>query len=163
MPTRHDLHLTLRRARRRARRLTKRVKTRWSALEGRARARRQPQDAKPAKPERTTIAVTDLGPVPDTLDPRLTSIIGSVMEEHLSYVGVVGLRTLAQMVLDVEEHAVPGVLIEAGAALGGSAIVMAAAKSAGRPMRVYDVFGLITPPGDRDGDDVHERWAADHR
>lgn len=97
--------------------------------------------------------------MPDTLDPRLTSIVGSVMEEHLSYVGVVGLRTLAQMVLDVEEHAVPGMLIETGAALGGSAIVMAAAKSADRPMRVYDVFGLIPPPGDRDGDDVHARYA----
>jgi len=103
--------------------------------------------------------VTDLGPVRTTLEPRLGSIVESVMQEHLSYVGVVGLRTLAQMVLDVESQGVPGVLIETGAALGGSAIVMAAAKSAERPMRVYDVFGLIPPPGERDGEEVHERYA----
>ena len=50
-------------------------------------------------------------------------------------------------------------MIEAGTALGGSAIVMAAAKAPERPMKVYDVFGMIPAPGEQDGDDVHERYA----
>jgi hypothetical protein len=36
---------------------------------------------------------------------------------------------------------------------------MAAAKAPERPMKVYDVFGLIPPPSDHDGADVHERYA----
>jgi hypothetical protein len=50
------------------------------------------------------------------------------------------------------------VIVEAGTALGGSAIVMAAAKAQDRPMKVYDVFGMIPPPGARDGEDVHRRY-----
>ena len=41
----------------------------------------------------------------------------------------------------------------------GQAIVLAAAKSADRPMKVYDVFGTIPPPSEHDGADVHRRYA----
>jgi len=53
-----------------------------------------------------------------------------------------------------------GILIETGCALGGSAIVMTAAKSKSRPLYVYDVFGMIPEPSEHDGDDVHRRYAA---
>ena len=59
--------------------------------------------------------------------------------------------------IDLERARRPGLIIEAARA-GGSAIVMAAAKSGARPMKVYDVFGMIPPPGERDGEDVHERY-----
>jgi hypothetical protein len=107
---------------------------------------------------RTPPAPIDRGPVREPLDPALELVIAGVMQEHLSYVGVLGLRTLAGAVLDLETAGVPGVLIETGTALGGSAIVMAAAKSTGRSMRVYDVFGMIPPPGERDGEDVPARY-----
>ena len=48
----------------------------------------------------------------------------------------------------MEAAGVDGVLIETGTALGGSAITMAAAKSTARPMRLYDVFGMIPPPSE---------------
>jgi asparagine synthase (glutamine-hydrolysing) len=80
------------------------------------------------------------------------------MQERLSYVGRRGLRTLAGVVADLERHAVPGVLVETGTALGGSAIVLAAAKAPARRLKVYDVFGMIPPPSDRDGEDVHDRY-----
>jgi asparagine synthase (glutamine-hydrolysing) len=35
---------------------------------------------------------------------------------------------------------------------------MAAAKAPERPMKVYDVFGMIPPPTEHDGPDVHERY-----
>ena len=31
-------------------------------------------------------------------------------------------------------------------------------KSPDRPLRVYDVFGMIPPPGEEDGPDVHQRY-----
>ena len=59
---------------------------------------------------------------------------------------------------ETERAGRPGLIIEAGTARGGSAIVMAAAKAPERPMKVYDVFGMIPPPTEDDGPDVHERY-----
>ena len=94
------------------------------------------------------------------LPPEVEETIGRVRAEHLTYLKPNGLRELAAVVREIETQRLPGLLIEAGTALGGSAIVMAAAKSVERPMKVYDVFGMIPPPGERDGADVHERYEA---
>jgi O-methyltransferase len=93
------------------------------------------------------------------LPDRVEQVIRQVGEERLSYLGAGHLRNLATCIQDLEEAGVPGVVVEAGTARGGSAIVMAAAKSPERPMKVYDVFDMIPPPGTKDGDDVHERYA----
>jgi len=92
------------------------------------------------------------------LPQALEETIGRVRAEHLTYLKPNHLRDLASIVLAFERRKVPGLLIEAGAARGGSAIVIAAAKSPARPMKVYDVFGMIPAPGERDGADVHERY-----
>ena len=92
------------------------------------------------------------------LPPEVEETIARVRAEHLTYLKPNGLRELASIVRDVETANLPGLLIEAGTALGGSAIVMATAKSVGRPMKVYDVFGMIPPPTEHDGADVHERY-----
>ena len=86
-------------------------------------------------------------------------VIARVRDERLTYLKPPYLRALAADVLDVERAGLDGMVIEAGTALGGSAIVMAAAKARERPMKVYDVFGTIPPPGSRDGPDVHRRYA----
>jgi len=52
----------------------------------------------------------------------------------------------------------PGIVIEAGCALGGSTIVLAKSKGPERPLRVYDVFGMIPPPTADDTPDVLERY-----
>jgi hypothetical protein len=92
------------------------------------------------------------------LPAEIEETIDRVREEHLTYLKPPHLRALAAAVLDVERAGVPGLIIEAGTARGGSAIVMAAAKSPQRPMKVYDVFGMIPPPTEQDGADVHERY-----
>ena len=79
-------------------------------------------------------------------------------EEHLTYLKTDNLRSLATAVIELEQARLPGVLIEAGAARGGSAIVIAAAKARERPLKVYDVFGMIPPPTEHDGADVHKRY-----
>jgi O-methyltransferase len=93
------------------------------------------------------------------LPPEVEQTIARVRTEHLTYLKDRNLRELADAVLDAEKRDLPGLVIEAGTARGGSAIVMAAAKAPERPMKVYDVFGMIPPPSDRDGADVHERYA----
>jgi hypothetical protein len=92
------------------------------------------------------------------LPAELEETIARVREEHLTYLTPPHLRSLAAAVLDVERRGIPGLVVEAGTARGGSAIVMAAAKSPDRPMKVYDVFGMIPPPTEQDGADVHERY-----
>lgn len=92
------------------------------------------------------------------LPAEVEETIGRVRAEHLTYLKPDGLRALAAGVRDAEAARLPGLVIEAGTALGGSAIVMAAAKAPERPMKVYDVFGMIPPPGEQDGEDVHARY-----
>lgn len=85
--------------------------------------------------------------------------IAAVRAENLTFLRPPELRDLALAMIDIERNGTPGIVIEAGTALGGSAIVLATAKAPERPMKVYDVFGLIPEPGERDGEDVHQRYA----
>jgi asparagine synthase (glutamine-hydrolysing) len=85
-------------------------------------------------------------------------VVRAVRDDALTYLSRDALTDLHDRVCEAEERSVEGVLIEAGCALGGSAIVMAAAKAPDRPLFVYDVFGMIPPPSERDGADVHERY-----
>jgi O-methyltransferase len=85
--------------------------------------------------------------------------VAAVRDERLTYLKAEMLEDLAACVLQIEHDGIDGLVIEAGAARGGSAIVLAAAKSQARPMKVYDVFGTIPPPTERDGADVHRRYA----
>lgn len=100
-----------------------------------------------------------VGPATKPLDPAVEQVIARVRAEHLSYLDETGLRTLASCVAAIEADGIDGLIVEAGTALGGSAIVMAATKAPGRRMKAYDVFGMIPPPGERDGEDVHRRYA----
>ena len=84
--------------------------------------------------------------------------INAVIADALTYLEEAALEDLHSLVRRIEEQSVPGILIEAGCALGGSAIVMATAKSQIRQLNVYDVFGVIPPPSDRDGQDVLDRY-----
>jgi hypothetical protein len=92
------------------------------------------------------------------IDPNAHTMIGKVVRNRLSYLHVCDLYDLWQRVHEVEKQALDGILIEAGCALGGSAIVISAAKRASRPLFVYDNFGLIPSPSESDGPDAHQRY-----
>jgi asparagine synthase (glutamine-hydrolysing) len=96
----------------------------------------------------------------EELPERVLETIEAVRGEHLTYLKEAGLKDLAACAASAERDNLPGLIIEAGTARGGSAIVLAAAKQRDRPMKVYDVFGMIPPPSERDGEDVHRRYAA---
>jgi hypothetical protein len=86
-------------------------------------------------------------------------LIGQVRSDHLTYLSSDALFDLRHRAKDIETRGVSGAIVEAGCALGGSAIVLARSKSRGRDLFVYDVFGMIPPPGEKDGEDVQQRYA----
>jgi asparagine synthase (glutamine-hydrolysing) len=85
-------------------------------------------------------------------------LVGRVRTQRLSYLGAGALVDLYERVRAIEAAALPGLLIETGTALGGSALVLAGAKSPQRRLCLYDVFGLIPPPSPKDGSDVHQHY-----
>lgn len=84
--------------------------------------------------------------------PRLARLMYQVRRQHLTYLGYRALLDLTRAVHQVEKQRVPGLLLEAGCALGGSAILIAAAKSTQRLLNVYDTFGVIPEPTPADGE-----------
>ena len=91
--------------------------------------------------------------------PFTPRIVRRVRAEALTFLGPEALVDLFKTVRAYERHRAPGMLIEAGCAAGGSAIVIAAAKQPERLFQVYDVFGMIPPPGAQDDTREHERYA----
>lgn len=85
-------------------------------------------------------------------------IVRRVRRQRLTYVSLGGLNDLFEAAVAADREGRPGVFMEAGCALGGSALVLARAKKPTRPLLVYDVFGMIPAPTDADGEDVHARY-----
>lgn len=107
--------------------------------------------------KRTRASVRD--PFPEIeLPERVHDVIRAVRAEGLSYLSEANLGALAKLAVHADVAGLEGEILECGTALGGSAIVMAAAKDPARPMRVFDVFGMIPPPGEADGADVRQRY-----
>lgn len=90
--------------------------------------------------------------------PSAPQVVRDVRAQSLTYLDERALCDLYETVRSLEQRGVPGRLLEAGCALGGSAIVIAAAKAPTRLLQIYDVFGMIPPPTERDGADVHQRY-----
>ena len=84
--------------------------------------------------------------------------ISRVRSQGLTYLPEAKLAALARAMRDVEARGLEGVVVEAGGALGGSAVVLASEKAPARPFRVYDVFGTIPPPTADDTPDAHARY-----
>jgi O-methyltransferase len=70
----------------------------------------------------------------------------------LTYCGRVGkLETMHRPVSQIEANAVPGIFIEAGVAMGGSACIIAKTKHRTRELHLFDVFDMLPPPSETDG------------
>jgi asparagine synthase (glutamine-hydrolysing) len=68
------------------------------------------------------------------------------------------LENLGNAIARTIREGVQGDFIEAGVALGGSAILLGWLKPSSARLHLYDVFGMIPPPGDQDGEDAHRRY-----
>ncbi len=118
------------------------------------RARAEKQARELALLRKASLDVFPDAPVPE----RIQALAGAVRDEGLTYLEEMHLLSLASCVLEMERAGREGLVIEAGTARGGSAIVMAAAKAPEREMRVYDVFATIPPPTEADSEDAQERY-----
>lgn len=85
-------------------------------------------------------------------------IIKQVTKNRLSYLSPLALLDIYNVVRHLEKTGVKGIFIEAGCALGGSALVIAKAKNSKRSFYLYDAFEMIPSPSQNDGEDAHERY-----
>lgn len=90
------------------------------------------------------------------LDAR--NFIARIKSKKLTYLSNKKLTSIADTCRSIEKANLNGSFIEAGCALGGSAILMASLKTPDRKLFVYDVFGMIPPPSNEDPKDVHDRY-----
>lgn len=81
-----------------------------------------------------------------------------IKRHKLTYLSAGGLLNLSNQVRKIEEKGVDGLILEAGCALGGSTIQIGKTKSANRKFYIYDVFGMIPEPSEKDGEDVQNRY-----
>ncbi len=84
--------------------------------------------------------------------------IREVKRRCLTFLSYRALFDLAFFVNYYEGSSIKGNLIEVGAALGGSSIAIASAKSKKRVFMIYDTFEGMPPPGEMDGEDAHRRY-----
>jgi asparagine synthase (glutamine-hydrolysing) len=89
----------------------------------------------------------------------ISSVARRVKERRLTYLSSEKIRNLERCLREIEARGVPGLVIEAGVALGGSAILLASQMGRGRSFRGYDVFGRIPPPSERDDEKSRARFA----
>jgi asparagine synthase (glutamine-hydrolysing) len=89
---------------------------------------------------------------------RLSPLARRVKKERLTYLTAEKLAGLEWCASQVQRRGVPGDVIEAGVALGGSAILLASRLTPARALDGYDVFGTIPPPSERDEPDSHARY-----
>lgn len=92
------------------------------------------------------------------LFPKENRVIRYVKKNSLTYCSRSKLKNISLAIRSVKAKGIPGAYIEAGVALGGSAIVIAKNKHPSSPLYLYDVFGMIPSPSNSDGDDAHQRY-----
>lgn len=90
--------------------------------------------------------------------PEQYEIIQQIRQRSLTYCGYPKLENICEAVEIVQKNNIPGIYLEAGCALGGSAILIAKCKPQKSSFVIYDVFEMIPSPSERDGDDAHTRY-----
>jgi asparagine synthase (glutamine-hydrolysing) len=92
------------------------------------------------------------------LSDRDLKLIADIRAQKITYLSETRLASINTTCSSIEDANLTGVFIEAGCALGGSAVLIASTKNNDRPLFIYDVFGMIPAPTDKDTKDVHERY-----
>jgi predicted O-methyltransferase YrrM len=113
-----------------------------------------PEVARKLRPGNASTATATTAP-----DRRIppAKTIESVLSKGITYCAQGDkLRHIAEAVEDVARRGVPGIYLEAGVALGGSATVIASAKPRSATLRLFDVFEMLPAPGEKDEPRAHE-------
>ena len=97
-------------------------------------------------------------PLKDIVINVINADIRKVKKRNLTFLSQAALLNISKVISKIEAKKIPGIFVETGCALGGSTILMGISKNKERQLNVYDVFGMIPPPSDEDGGDVHDRY-----
>jgi len=89
---------------------------------------------------------------------RESKLISQIRKQNLTYCGYPKLENICWAIDEVQKLKIPGIYIEAGCALGGSAILIGTMKPKPVPFYIYDVFDMIPSPSIGDGPDAHARY-----
>ena len=92
------------------------------------------------------------------LNYKEKELISRIRSQNLTYLSDTKLASIASTCNLIEEDNLPGIFLEAGCALGGSAILIASLKNPLRQLFIYDIFGMIPSPTEQDSQDVHHRY-----
>lgn len=90
--------------------------------------------------------------------PRVRMLSKEIRDRKITLVSRKKLRRLAQAIFVAKSAGQQGSYIEAGVALGGTAVMIARLKPRDASLELYDVFGLIPPPSRNDAADALERY-----
>ena len=93
-----------------------------------------------------------------TLSSTERELLSRIRAQKLTYLKDIKLASLISTCRTIENADLPGIFLEAGCALGGSAILITSIKNSERPLFIYDVFGMIPPPTQEDTPDVQARY-----
>ncbi len=85
-------------------------------------------------------------------------LIQQIRSRKLTYLTDRKLACIANTCRSAEDAGLAGAFLEAGCALGGSTVMIASNKKRERPLWVYDLFGMIPPPTEKDTQDAHNRY-----
>jgi len=91
-------------------------------------------------------------------DLRDRRLIHRIQKRKLTYLSERKMALISKTCRAIEARKLDGTFIEAGCALGGSAILISSIKRPGRPFLGYDTFAMIPPPSADDTPDVHRRY-----
>lgn len=92
------------------------------------------------------------------LNKNERSLIKTILHKKLTYLSKARLACILLSLKDIKAKNLKGSVIEAGCALGGSSILISKFKRNEADFSIYDVFGMIPPPSDKDDELVHKRY-----
>ena len=90
--------------------------------------------------------------------PPARTLARKINDASLSLVSRRKFRRLAEAISIARSSKADGIYLEAGVALGGTAVFIARLKPHASPLWLFDVFGLIPEPGTEDPAESHKRF-----
>lgn len=90
--------------------------------------------------------------------PGARRLSKAIRESRLTFVSRKKLRRLGTAIYIASLSKDAGIYLEAGVALGGTAIFIAKRMPRNSELRLYDVFGMIPPPSEHDDADAISRY-----
>jgi hypothetical protein len=98
------------------------------------------------------VVLPDGQPTDEQIIERAQELIAHIRNRHITFcAGSRKLEHLLEALMFCRRNIPEGLYIEAGVAMGGSAMLIAIAKPAQATLRLYDVFDLLPAPGSEDG------------